>query len=120
MSNVRIVDKMPQFKISARNVLDDALKEGARDILIKAKNKAPYDKGGLRGNTEISTPKLLSKRISFGIEYARFQEFGGDDKRTVKNYTTAGTGKHYLKNAGDEVARTLGTIFKKHGMRARP
>lgn len=40
-----------------------------------------------------------------GIEYARFQEFGGDGRRVVKNYTTDGTQAHYLKESGDSVAK---------------
>lgn len=44
-------------------------------------------------------------RFGDGIAYARYQEFGGDGKRVVKNYTTAGTQAHYLRDAGDSVAK---------------
>ena len=40
-----------------------------------------------------------------GLAYGRYQEFGGDGKRVVQNYTTPGTGAHYLKGAGDSVAK---------------
>lgn len=117
--SVTIKNKMPTFERSAFDVLDDALKEGARDGLISAKEHAPFDKGGLRGNTDITRQGAHGWRISFWIEYARFQEFGGDSKRSVRNYTTGGTGAHYLKNAGDEQVAKLKTLFKKHGGRAR-
>ena len=120
MSKAIVVDRMPQFKRSAYNVLNDALIEGAREVLFNAKTRAPYKKGGLRGKTEKHQERPLLQRIVFGIEYARFQEFGGDGKKIVRNYSTPGTGKGYLKSSGDEVAAGLTTTFKKHGLRARP
>ncbi len=112
-------DKMPQFKRSLYNVLDDAFREGARDTLINAKQNAPFDKGGLRSETEVSKPGILHYRVSFWKEYARYQEFGGDDNRTVRNYSTAGTGKAYLKTAGDKEATKLVMTIKKHIPRVR-
>lgn len=120
MSKAIVVDRMPQFKRSAYNVLNDALIEGAKEVLFNAKTKAPYKKGGLRGNSDVHQEKKLLQRISFWIEYARYQEFGGDGKKIVRNYSTPGTGKGYLGSSGDEVAAGLPTTFKKHGLRARP
>ena len=97
--------------------MNDALREGARDTLIKAKTKAPFSKGDLRGETEIDQKGLLWWRVSFWMEYARFQEFGGDSKRRVRNYSTAGTGKGYLKKSGDEEAKKIVMKFKKHAGR---
>lgn len=99
--------------------MSDALKEGARDTLKNAKEKAPHDKGGLRGNSITKKESDLNWQVWFDIEYAAFQEFGGDGKRTVRRYKTAGTGKHFLKNAGDEQSRRMVSIFKKHASRAR-
>lgn len=120
MSKAIVVDRMPQFKRSAYNVLNDALIEGAKEVLFNAKTKAPYKKGGLRGNSDVHQEKKLLQRISFWIEYARYQEFGGDGKKIVRNYSTPGTGKGYLGTAGDEVTIKLRMMFKKHGQRARP
>lgn len=118
--NVIIIDKMPRFKSSLNDVLNDALREGARDILIDAKTKAPFKKGGLRSDTETKGIGKLKWQVSFFKEYARFQEFGGDSKRKVRNYSTPGTGKAYLKNAGDNVSKNrMLEIIKKHLMRAR-
>ena len=118
--SVRVNDKMPQFRRSAYSVMNDALREGAVDTLIRAKERAPFDKGGLRSDTELSKPGILKWRVSFWKEYARFQEFGGDSKRRVRNYSTSGTGKRYLKTSGDEQTKKIQLTFKKHGMRARP
>lgn len=116
---VKIIDRLPRFKQSLYIVLDDALKEGARDIRLHAKEKAPYKMGHLRANSDFKQIGILKWRVSFWEVYARFQEFGGDGKRRIRNYTTAGTGKHYLKNAGDEMVLKLKSILKKHASRAK-
>ena len=116
---VIIEDNMNSFVASAHGVMDDAVREGARDILVAAKTKAPLDKGGLRSDTAIKRIGAIIYRVSFFKEYARYQEFGGDANRTVRRYTTPGTGKHYLKSSGDAVADRLRSIFRKHGGRAR-
>lgn len=119
MSRVVVVNKLPSFSRSAKNVLDTAMRSAASDGLINAKRNAPFDKGGLRANSETERLTPLHWRISFWEEYARFQEFGGDSKRRVRNYSTAGTGKHFLKDAGDEQANKIVAKFKTHGKRAR-
>lgn len=111
---------MPQFINSVDVVMNDALKEGARDTLIKAKQRAPFDKGGLRADSDAGIKGKLHWRVSFWKEYARFQEKGGDSKRRVQNYSTPGTGKDFLKKSGDEEAKKINMVFKKHGKRARP
>ena len=119
MSKVTITDKMPQFVTKLHLVYEDALRETARDILIKAKNRAPYDKGGLRANADISKPGYLKQRVSFWSEYARFQEFGGSSKRRVRKYSTPGTGKGFLRTSGDEQSKQLFMTLRKHGARIR-
>lgn len=114
MNRVRIIDHFPTFARSAKASLNNALREGARDGLIDAKEHAPYADGGLRGSTDLNMIRLMVWRISFGIEYARFQEFGGDSKRKVRNYSHSGTGAHYLRNAGDKQFAKLILKFKKH------
>jgi len=115
---VTVIDKLPTFSKSLRSVYEDALAEGARDALIKARNRAPFKHGPLRANSDHHSVAPLLQRISFWIEYARFQEFGGDGSRRVRNYTTAGTGAHFLQQAGDEELKNLPARFLKHGVRA--
>jgi hypothetical protein len=117
---VKVVDKLPSFSRSAYEVLNDALKEGGRDILINARTRAPYDKGGLRADSIVESVGILKQRVSFWKEYARYQEFGGDSKRRVRHYSTSGTGAHYLKTAGDIQRDKMNAVFKKHAGRARP
>lgn len=117
--SVRVNNKLPSFAGQANMVLNDALKEGARDVLVKAKTRAPFKSGDLRAASEIKQITARKWRISFWKEYARFQEFGGDSSRTVRNYSTSGTGRAYLKTSGDEVVAKMGIIFKKHAMRVK-
>lgn len=118
--SVKVTNKLPNFSLSVAQVLDDALRDAARDILVMSRNKAPFAKGGLRAESEIKRVGPLHQRVSYWKEYARFQEFGGDAKRRVRNYTTSGTGKNYLKSSGDQVANTIVRTFKKHAGRAKP
>lgn len=117
--SVKVIDKMPTFKRNLYVTLNNALADGSRDVLINAKNRAPYKKGALRSNSENKQMNFLFWRISFWVEYARFQEFGGDNKRTVRNYSTPGTGKKFLSKSGDEQVVKLKSTIKKHTVRAR-
>jgi hypothetical protein len=116
---ITIKDRLPQFSRSLYSVFNDAYREASTDTLINAKIKAPYHKGGLRADSNNKQMSILHWRVSFWKEYARFQEFGGDGRRKVRNYTTAGTDKGFLRTAGDEQAGKLTMTLKKHAMRAR-
>lgn len=117
---VVVVNKLPAFRRNLYKVLDDGIREAARDTFIKARQRAPYDKGGLRGQSDFKRKGPMFQRVSFWIEYARFQEFGGDSKRRVRHYTTPGTGAHFLRKSGDEAAKKLTYTLKKHAGMARP
>lgn len=117
--SVTVINKLPFFSTQVKSVMSDALKEGAKDGLINARAKAPFDKGQLRAESDIRKMSLLAWRISFWKEYARFQELGGDGKRRVRNYKTSGTGKAFLKRAGDDEAKKIVAKFKKHSSRVR-
>jgi len=117
--SLRVDDKLPKYKSSLYAVLEDALTDGSRDILIRAKTKAPYKKGGLRSNSDNHQEGRLKWRVSFWVEYARFQEFGGDSKKRIINYSTPGTGKAFLKSSGDEQVTKLANQIKMHAGRAR-
>lgn len=118
--SVKVVNKLPAYKVRLYQVLDDAVRETSLDILIKSKNKAPYgETGDLRADTEHKQIVPMKWRVSYFKEYARFQEFGGDSTRRVRNYTTPGTGKAFLKSSGDQAVINLKANVKKHSVRAR-
>lgn len=116
---VTVENRLPTFKARLNIALDSAVRELARDVLVNAKNTAPHDKGGLRSDSSVKRQGASKYRVSFFKEYARFQEFGGDGRRTVRNYTTVGTGAHYLKNAGDSAVKRVRDVVKKHARRVK-
>lgn len=117
--SVKVVDKLPQFTVRMHNTMNDAIREATRDILITSRNRAPFQKGQLRANSEATQIGFLKHRVSYWKEYARYQEFGGDGKRIIRNYTTSGTGRGFLKTSGDQVASKLVYTLKKHAGRIR-
>jgi hypothetical protein len=119
VGGIRVINKLPIFSVKAKMVLDDALAEASKDILIDSKNIAPFKKGGLRSDSLAKKMKVLHWRVSYNKEYARYQEYGGDGKRVIRKYTTPGTGKAYLKTAGDNKIQKMIPLFKKHGIRVR-
>jgi len=113
-TSVKVINNLPKFSKVTKVALNNALNELARDLLIDAKNTAPFLSGGLRSDSGVKTPKPLSKEVYFGKEYAAYQEFGGDGKKRVQNYTTAGTGKKFLSKSGDKQSRRGTMVIKKH------
>lgn len=90
-------------------------------ILITSRMKAPkrsQPSGILRLTGEVkqeSDPNTMSVIYGDRIAYAAYQERGmrADGSHKVRNYTTPGTGAHYLQNAGDTITkRGLGEYLK--------
>lgn len=112
--SVKINDKLPIFTSKLKIYADDAMKELAKDIFTVAKSNAPYKHGRLRNESKpIDKKSNAHYWVQFRAVYARYQEFGGDGRRIIRKYTTAGTGKHYLQNAGNrQTSRAIGVIRK--------
>lgn len=117
--SVKVENHLPAFKMALYSNMDDAIREAAKDVLIKAKNRAPFRKGGLRANADFKKVKPLRQVVNFWMEYAGYQEFGQrkDGSHVVRRYTTLGTGKNYLKKSGDEEVEKLKGRFSKHARR---
>jgi hypothetical protein len=105
---------MPMFRQKMLVGMDTALSAGATDVLVKSTELAPFENGGLRADKDAKRTGKLEWTIYYYKEYARYQEFGGDKKRTITNYTTSGTGAHYLKKGGDSVAKSIVGQFRKY------
>ena len=85
-----------------------------RARIMRDGNAVPFKSGNLSstGFVWFNPADDMTYRVEFGegIKYARYQEFGPDGnkytgKKTQWDYTTPGTGPHYLKTAGDSVAK---------------
>ncbi len=112
--SVKITNRFPSWSTQTKARLEIGMSEAVRDIIIQAKRKSPFEKGQLRANTDIMQLRPLHRRVGFHMEYARFQEFGGDLRRRVRNYTTAGTGPHYLRDSGNEIAAKFIMLLRKY------
>lgn len=90
----------------------NALSQMAESVLQGAKLTAPRKTGNMRHSGDIQAENNGKKQtIVFGESgtlYALIQE-----QKQFKHYTTPGTGPHYLKNAGDAVAKRGIDIYLK-------
>lgn len=109
---LKIINNINQFVQKNATAMDRGLARAAVDIERLAKAKVPVDKGQLKASGRHIKVGFMKYRTEFNKEYAAFQEFGGDSTRTVRKYTTPGTGKFFLKNAGDTVKGRILGYFK--------
>ena len=103
---VRIVDKSNQFIMNNRRQMDSALERMATDIMTIAKVKVPLKSGNLQDQMTTRKVGVGHHQVRVDETYAGYQERGmrKDGSRVVRRYTTPGTGKNFLKGAGQQVA----------------
>lgn len=113
--SVKIIDNSKRFVMNNDKAMDRMLERMAKDIRQIAMIRIPYKSGALQRD-------LKQKRISSrhhqvktdNIPYAAYQERGmrADGSRRVRKYTTPGTGKEFLKRAGDSVSAKAVQYFR--------
>lgn len=103
---------MQRFVQENATAVDRSLNRMAVDIERLAKTVVPVDKGQLKASGRHVAVGKFHYRTEFNKEYAAYQEFGGDGKRTVRKYTTPGTGKHFLRNSGNTIKKNAIDYFK--------
>lgn len=124
-NKAKIVDNLKKFTKKDREAGDRALERMAVDILRLSKIRVPHgDTGMLESSGRYRKTGVLSYVIEYGQEgaskaYARFQEYGGDGKRVVRNYTKQGSGKEYLGGSAEQIVRNAldYIISEKKGIR---
>ena len=115
---VRIQDHSDEFEKELELNVKSALKAMADATLQRAVMLAPMSNieghaGTLRATGLVAQENDgYTEKVQFGngIPYARYQEFGPDGSgytgtKNPWDYTTPGTGAHYLETAGDSVAK---------------
>lgn len=108
-NRVKIINNLKKFVKKDREAGDRAFERMAVDILRLSKIKVPHgDTGILESSGRYRKIDVLKYVVEYGQEgpakaYARFQEYGGDGNRVVRNYTKAGSGKAYLRGSADTV-----------------
>lgn len=115
MSKAVLIDNMPKFVSGSLVAMDRAFNRMAIDIErlskqqvpvgpTKKQNKNSKGSGQLRSSGHHLKVHFMRYIIYYNMEYARFQEFGGDKKRKVRRYTKPGSKKFYLKDPGDLIS----------------
>ena len=112
MAGFKIVDNILRFVAASENAMDRALNRMAVDIERLSKEQVPHLKGQLKASGYHIKIGRLSWRVVYNKEYARFQEFGGDDKRVVRRYSKPGKKKFYLRDPGRLIAQRAPLYFK--------
>lgn len=104
---VKIDDRMGAWLTQKLGSAERGLEMMAQSIQNLALMKVPRRDGDLGDSCHIEK-KGKQVAVIFGggdIKYAAYQERGHryDGSHQVRNYTTAGTGAHYLEESGKEV-----------------
>ena len=114
----KVVDKSGKFIIASEQALDKAFAMMSMDIESLAKVNVPVKNSHLQqsiGHLKLGRLHYITfagGNANNTKAYARFQEFGGDGKRVVKHYSTPGTGKKFMTNAGKTVTKKIITYVK--------
>lgn len=109
---MKVINKLLDFVRKNSGAMDVALNRMAVDVERLSKAQVPLKHGQLRSSGSHVKNGPLSYSVSYNKKYARFQEFGGDDKRVVKNYSKPGTKSFYLRDAGKEIAKNALNYIK--------
>lgn len=72
------------------------------EIQIKTSGNTPKDKGGLRTDTRHVKNAVGQYEVQMNKQYAAAQEAGVIHGSPVVNYTTPGTGPHFMQKAVDK------------------
>lgn len=105
--SVTLIDNSDKWLKQEESRLQVGLGRVAQAILATARTKVPRKYGNLANTGRVSGTGN-EREISFGgqgVKYAHAQEEGTNGKVVFRHYTTPGTGAHYLKNAGETIAK---------------
>lgn len=118
---IKMDNNLPQFGKNVDKLSDLLLEKMRQDVFVLSQAKVPKKDGDLSGSAKQEKRKAKSHRVSYNEKYAAYQERGRrkDGSRVVKNYTTAGTGKSYLKDAGSKVVSKANDYAKQVMGRAK-
>lgn len=106
MGGVRVDSQIPRHKQGTKKNMNLALQRMRNDIFILSQVKVPYKEGTLQHSGQQKQVADLHHRVSYGESgaeaYTAYQHRGAraDGSHPVRNYTTAGTGKHFLDESG--------------------
>lgn len=103
---IKKIDNIKKFVRNNERIMDTVLGRISRDIVTIAKITVPFKRGDLMKSGKAERVMSMKHKVVFDTNYASYQERGRrqDGSNVVRNYSTPGTGKNFLKNAGKTVA----------------
>lgn len=115
--SVKTVDNIMRFYKLTATSMDNAIGKMAKDVKQIASIRVPYLSGDLQASTKPVKKAMMHHRVEVGggdINHAHYQEAGQrkDGSHRVRRYSTPGTGKHFLKDAGESVEKNVINYIK--------
>jgi hypothetical protein len=103
---IKITNNIKKFVNTNERIMDSVLGRMTGDILMISKITVPFKSSDLMRSGVTEKVGSMKYKVRYDSEYASYQERGRrqDGSRVVRNYTTPGTGKNFLRNAGKTVA----------------
>lgn len=118
-ASVKVDNRLAIFTQANEAAMERALERMGNDVHIIADFKVPQKDGTLKSSGEHIRIGRLHRRVQYGDKgaqaYASYQHRGmrKDGSHIVRNYTTSGTNKNFLSDAGRVVAPKSGQYFKR-------
>ena len=112
MGRAKIIDNLLKFAQKNEGAMDRSLNRMAVDIERLSKVQVPHDKGQLKASGYHKREGRLKYTVGYNKVYARYQEFGGDDKRVVRKYSKPGKKKFFLRDPGRMISQRAVEYFK--------
>lgn len=125
MNTTRVDNRLPQFTAANEKAMEQALARMRNDIFVLSQFRVPFEGGELKSSGEQKRMGRLHHRVQYGEKgaqgYASYQHRGmrRDGSHQVRNYTTAGTNKGFLSDAGVIIAAKAGQYFSREAANAR-
>lgn len=118
-SNVRFDNGFPQYDRKVEQMVDAAMDNMCDGVVRYAELRVPLKDGQLWGDIRKLKVHKHKYQVRVDSDYAAYQERGmrADGSHVVRNYTSGGTGKDYLKDGLKKVFQGLNSYFKKGGFR---
>lgn len=122
---VRVDNRLPRFKQNASDAFDMMLAKMRNDAFVLSQAKVPFEEGDLQASGKQERRALHKHRVSYGESLddprAAYQERGSrkDGSHVVRNYTTAGTGKNFLKGSAMIILSKASNYAKQAGSRVK-
>lgn len=121
IKSVKIKSDVEKFIVTNEDLMHETLKLLGADVIRLARTTVPRKNNVLTESGQVEWDNKLEVYATFGndfsnsSDYARIQEEGVHPKTGTKftNYTSPGTGAHFLEKAGKKVSENALQYFRR-------